>query len=122
LSKIDVAIRERVKAHAYDRVTSSIAFAEALTKGLQAISHDKHMRVFYCAEPVPKDPPPEAVPPSAADKARFHTIAQRIHAGSPRSSASTATSATSGSTASCRPRNAGRVPRRQCHASPTPTR
>lgn len=78
-AKIDVAIRERVQAHAYDRVTSSLAFAEALTKDLQAVSHDKHMRVFYRAQPVPDDPPPGAAP-SAADQARLHTFAQRTNA------------------------------------------
>jgi peptidase S41-like protein len=78
-AKIETAIRERVKAHAYDRVTSGTAFAEALTKDLQAVSHDKHMRVFYSAEPVPNDPPPDAQP-SEAEKARFHTIAQRRNA------------------------------------------
>jgi C-terminal processing protease CtpA/Prc len=79
-TRIEAAIHERIKAHAYDRVTSSTAFAEALTKDLQAVSHDKHMRVFYRAAPVPDDPPPETAP-SAADKARRHAFAQRSNAG-----------------------------------------
>jgi C-terminal processing protease CtpA/Prc len=37
------------------------------------------MRVSYHAQPVPDDPPPDAAP-SAADKARLHTFAQRINA------------------------------------------
>jgi hypothetical protein len=78
-AKIDTAIRGRLAAHAYDRVTSATRFAEALTKDLQAVSHDKHMRVFYSAEPVPDDPPPDAEP-SGADKARFHAMAQRTNA------------------------------------------
>ena len=79
-AKIETTIRARVAAHAYDRVTSAIAFADALTKDLQGVSHDKHMRMFYSAEPVRSDPPPDA-PPSEEDKARSHAIAQRFNAG-----------------------------------------
>jgi hypothetical protein len=51
-----------------------------LTKDLQAVSHDKHMRVFYSAMPVPPDPP-SGDEPSEAEKARFHARALRTNAG-----------------------------------------
>jgi len=76
---LDTAIRDRVKAHAYDRL-SARAFAEALTRDLLAVSHDKHLRVRYSAEPIP-DEPPGAMGPSAEDRARSHEMTQRQNAG-----------------------------------------
>ena len=53
--EIETALRDRVKNKEYDKIESSSAFASTLTEHLQAVSHDKHMRVRYRAEPIPQD-------------------------------------------------------------------
>jgi hypothetical protein len=77
---LEAAIHDRVKAHAYDRLTSAITFAETLTRDLQAISHDKHLRVRYSAEPIPDEPPGQHGP-SAEDRAQLHDMTHRMNAG-----------------------------------------
>ena len=59
--KMADAIQSRRQSHAYDSVTSAKAFADSLTADLQAVSHDKHLRVRYSHEPLP-DRPPDAAP------------------------------------------------------------
>ncbi len=51
--KMEVAIQERVAKKEYDQITSARSFAETLTKDLQAISKDKHLRVRYSHQPIP---------------------------------------------------------------------
>ncbi len=51
--KMDTSLRERVAKKEYDQITSSRTFAETLTKDLQAVSKDKHLRVRYSHEPLP---------------------------------------------------------------------
>ena len=51
--KMEASLRERVTKKEYDEITSSRTFAETLTKDLQAISKDKHLRVRYSHEPLP---------------------------------------------------------------------
>ena len=41
------AMRARVQRGEYDTITSAIAFADSLTRHLQAVSHDLHLRVRY---------------------------------------------------------------------------
>jgi hypothetical protein len=53
--EIETAIRARVANKEYDKIESSNAFASTLTENLQAVSHDKHMRLRYRFDPVPKD-------------------------------------------------------------------
>ena len=48
---MESSIRGRVKE--YDQITSSRLFAETLTRDLQAVSKDKHLRVRYSYEPIP---------------------------------------------------------------------
>ena len=79
-SKLETMLRDRVKAHAYDRVIGATAFAELMTKELQAVSHDKHMRVRYSPEPVPDDPPPDAAP-SADEVARMRELTRQRNGG-----------------------------------------
>src|SRR6185369_4261702 len=43
--KMEQSIRERVEKKEYDQITSSKEFAKKLTNDLQAVSHDKHLRV-----------------------------------------------------------------------------
>ena len=52
--KMEQAIRERVSKKEYDQITSSKEFATKLTADLQAVSHDKHLRVRYSYNPLPE--------------------------------------------------------------------
>jgi hypothetical protein len=63
------ALRRRLAAHEYDRITSSMEFADSLRAHLQAFTHDLHMRVHYRAEPIPVALP-DSVPPS--ERERMH--------------------------------------------------
>jgi C-terminal processing protease CtpA/Prc len=49
------AIRRRADGGEYDACADGAAFASALTEHLQAVSRDKHLRVFFDAEPRPSD-------------------------------------------------------------------
>ena len=50
-------LRSRDSAGAYETLTSSAAFARQVTEDLQAVSHDKHLRLFYRANPVVRADP-----------------------------------------------------------------
>jgi hypothetical protein len=49
--KMEAAIREHAKE--YQQITSAKAFADTLTRDLQAVSNDKHLRVRYSYQPIP---------------------------------------------------------------------
>ena len=51
--KMEQSIRERVDKKEYDQITSAKAFATKLTEDLQAVSHDKHLRVRYSHQAIP---------------------------------------------------------------------
>lgn len=55
--KMEQSIRERVTKKEYDQITSAKEFAAQLTKDLQAISKDKHLRVRYSHEAIPERGP-----------------------------------------------------------------
>jgi len=63
---IEKKLRERASRGEYNAVTGSRAFAAALTEHLQEVSRDKHMRVFFEAEPIPDRPP--VAPPTPEDR------------------------------------------------------
>ena len=52
--KMDQSIRERVDKKEYDQITSAKEFATKLTNDLQAVSHDKHLRVRYSHQSIPE--------------------------------------------------------------------
>src|SRR5678816_570440 len=52
--KIEQSIRERVDKKEYDQITSAKEFATKLTSDLQAVSHDKHLRVRYSNQVIPE--------------------------------------------------------------------
>jgi len=52
--KMEQSIRERVAKKEYDQITSSKEFATKLTNDLQAVSHDKHLRVRYSNQAIPE--------------------------------------------------------------------
>ncbi len=64
-TKMVSAIHDRVKRQEYDRVASSQELAQKLTEHLQAVSHDKHLRVVFRIDPLPiradEDTPPTAL-------------------------------------------------------------
>jgi C-terminal processing protease CtpA/Prc len=51
--KMEQSIRERLDKKEYDQITSAKEFATKLTNDLQAVSHDKHLRVRYSHEAIP---------------------------------------------------------------------
>jgi len=55
--KMEQSIRERVAKKEYDQITSAKQFATTLTNDLQAVSHDKHLRVRYSFESIPERAP-----------------------------------------------------------------
>jgi len=55
--KMEQSIRERVDKKEYDQITSAKEFATKLTTDLQAVSHDKHLRVRYSHEAIPERGP-----------------------------------------------------------------
>ena len=52
--KMEQSIRERVDKKEYDQITSAKEFATKLTNDLQAVSHDKHLRVRYSNQVIPE--------------------------------------------------------------------
>jgi hypothetical protein len=64
--KMAEAIRARAQKKEYDSIASARTFADTLTKNLQEVSHDKHLRVIYSAEPFPAF----RAAPSPEDRAR----------------------------------------------------
>jgi hypothetical protein len=68
--KMETSLRDRVAKKEYDQITSSRAFAETLTKDLQAVSKDKHLRVRYSHEPLPVRQPRRE--PSAEEREEHH--------------------------------------------------
>lgn len=69
-TKIGVEIRKHAAAKKYDQLTGARAFAEALTADLQAVSHDKHMRVMFSPELVPDRKPDGPPPPAEIERFR----------------------------------------------------
>lgn len=54
--KMEKAIREKAAAGAFDRIVGGEELAAALTKELQAVNHDRHVRVSYSPERLPPIP------------------------------------------------------------------
>lgn len=62
--KMEQAVRGRIANKEYDQITSARMLATTLQGHLQEVSHDKHLRVIYSAEPLPpernnREPGPE---------------------------------------------------------------
>jgi retinol-binding protein 3 len=60
--QMDAAIRAKAGSGAYDQLTTLEDLCERLTEDLQAVSHDKHLRLFCHAEPEPNDEPDQPTP------------------------------------------------------------
>jgi retinol-binding protein 3 len=67
--KLAAAVRAKLKAHAYKDVVTAPEFARMLTNDLQAVGHDKHLRVTFSR--IPMLPGPTGpLPPQMLDKLR----------------------------------------------------
>jgi hypothetical protein len=64
------AVRERQAAGAYEALSDPAEFARTLAADLRAVSRDKHLDLFYRAEPFPP-PPGEADLPRLREEARL---------------------------------------------------
>lgn len=65
-AKMSDAIRARAARHEYDGITAPREFAEVLTRHLQEVSRDKHLRIVFDAEGLPQRPGQ----PTPAEQAR----------------------------------------------------
>jgi peptidase S41-like protein len=57
--KMDESLRAHASNGDYNHITGGEEFASRLTADLVAVSHDKHLVVFYNAYKLPADPPPQ---------------------------------------------------------------
>ncbi|HEY4131683.1 MAG TPA: S41 family peptidase, partial [Gemmatimonadaceae bacterium] len=71
-------LRARLKRGAYDDATNGVAFANTLTLDLQSVSHDKHLRMNFAAQPIPDRQPG---PPTPEMTARYQKQMEQINCG-----------------------------------------
>jgi retinol-binding protein 3 len=60
--QMDATIRAKAGSGAYDELTTLAALCDRLTEDLQAVSHDKHLRLFYHVHSEPNDEPDQPTP------------------------------------------------------------
>ncbi len=77
-AKMEQAVRSREAEYA--QMTSARQFAEKLTSDLQAVSHDKHLRVRYSYEAIPVRPN-GSLEPTAEEMERARRELSRINYG-----------------------------------------
>jgi hypothetical protein len=53
--KVDAALRQHQKHGDYDAITSAEKLSETVTAHLQSVTNDKHLHLFYSAEPIPPE-------------------------------------------------------------------
>jgi hypothetical protein len=75
--KMEDALRAHQKSGDYDKVVDGDAFAVLLTKDLQDVSHDRHLRVNYN----PFKNPPEHDKPTPEEEAQFRRQMERDNCG-----------------------------------------
>ena len=73
------AVRARATRGDYDRITSAREFADSLTAHLQAVSHDKHLRVRYSARALPNEAPDQE--PTAEEKREMAAFGRQVNFG-----------------------------------------
>ena len=75
-TKMIQAVRDHQKHGDYNSIADGGEFADALTRDLRAVSHDRHLFVGYDPYILPAGPGPSHGPrqPSPADEARFRTM------------------------------------------------
>jgi len=77
--KMETDIRQRLKNKEYDRITSAREFAKKLMEDLQAVSKDKHLRVYYSREKIPVKIKGES--PTLEDKTADLFFQNRLNSG-----------------------------------------
>lgn len=60
--KMEKAVKSKLQHGDYSSIASSAALAESLTSNLQAVSHDKHLRLRYSHDVLPADVQHDAAP------------------------------------------------------------
>ena len=78
-AKMEQAVRARQAKGDYDAITSAKQFVKTLTEDLQAVSHDKHLRVRYSFNPLPVRADHAA--PTAEERAQFQQFLARVNYG-----------------------------------------
>jgi retinol-binding protein 3 len=76
--KMADAVRANQKHGDYDAITDPDAFANRLTKDLQAVSHDKHLRVNYSPVKLPPEEQKEQKP-TPEQEAQFRKMLERTN-------------------------------------------
>jgi retinol-binding protein 3 len=78
-AKMIAAVREHQKKGDYKSITDGNEFADALSRDLRAVSHDRHLFVAYNPFTVPQQPGSASGPhgPSPAEQARFRTMLEQ---------------------------------------------
>ncbi len=71
-------LRARLGRGAYDSLSNGFSFASALTADLQGVSHDKHLRMNFAAQPIPDRQPGAPTPDMAA---QYQKQMERINCG-----------------------------------------
>jgi hypothetical protein len=71
--KMADAVQSKLKSGGYDSVTGAEDFAQMLTTDLQAVSHDKHLRVNFSIRAIPEENPAREKKPDPADLARMRS-------------------------------------------------
>lgn len=77
--KMEAAINDKVKQHAYDSVTSAKELAKTLTDDLRAVSHDMHLRILYSNDTLPVED--EKKGPTPEERQRFESFMKSINYG-----------------------------------------
>lgn len=76
---METDIRQRLKNKEYDQITSAAEFAKKLMQDLQAVSRDKHLRVYFSLEKIPLKN--EKAAPTAEEKAVETFFRKRMNSG-----------------------------------------
>ena len=71
-AKMAASLRAHARAGAYDAITSGVEFAAVLTRHLQEVSKDKHLRILYDASGIAG-----AQPPATDEERARRTAAER---------------------------------------------
>jgi hypothetical protein len=70
-AKMEADLRKRLDKNEYEEIRSAKKLAETLTEHLQAVSKDKHLRVFYSYDPLPEMRKGDGAKPSPEKEAEM---------------------------------------------------
>jgi C-terminal processing protease CtpA/Prc len=79
--QVEVALRRQQATQAFDGVTGGREFAERLTRSLQEVTHDKHVRVRWSEAPVPVRQQAENDQPTQAELAIWRVHEEKRNYG-----------------------------------------